>query len=83
VARGKRRKTEAEEMYLSTEVVPAHEAARSSRIASERELGASVVCGSNEKRFSSWHIARARQARQWFDGHQGNPETSTTVTTAA
>lgn len=45
VARGKRRKTEAEEMYLSMEVVPDRRTARSSRIASHSALGATSVCG--------------------------------------
>lgn len=45
VARGKRRKTEADEMYLSTEVVPDCNAARSSRTASGSELGAASMCG--------------------------------------
>jgi hypothetical protein len=45
VARGKRRKTEADEMHLSMEVVPDRITARSSRTASRSALGASVVCG--------------------------------------
>jgi hypothetical protein len=45
VARGKRRKTEAEEMYLSMEVVPDRRAMRSSRIASCSALGATSMCG--------------------------------------
>jgi hypothetical protein len=45
VARGKRRKTEADEMYLSMEVVPDCKAAWSSRIMSTSELGAASMCG--------------------------------------
>jgi hypothetical protein len=45
VARGKRRKTEADEMHLSMEVVPDCKAAWSSRIMSTSELGAASMCG--------------------------------------
>jgi len=45
VARGKRRKTEADEIHLSMEVVPVRRTARSSRTASHSELGATSMCG--------------------------------------
>jgi hypothetical protein len=45
VARGNRRKTGAEEMYLSMDVVPDRRTARSSRTASRSALGAIEMCG--------------------------------------
>jgi len=71
VARGKRRKTEAEEMYpsdgsragsQSDEVFTGRVVQRS-----RRNFGVWAAA----ERSASWHIEEARQARQWFDDRRG------------
>jgi len=84
VARGKRRKTEAEEMYLSTEVVPDRRTARSSRIASHSALGATSVCGPLRRDPQAGTSRRRdRYDSGSVNGSEKRAASSTTVTLAA
>jgi len=73
-------------MYLSMEFVPACKAARSSRIASGSELGATSVCGPL-RRDSQAGTSKRLDRHDSGSVIAGKPETenrsSTTVTTAA
>jgi hypothetical protein len=65
--RGGCRKTQTEEMYLSTEVVPDRRPVKSSRTSSHSALGAASMTWATTERSASRRIEAARQARPWFD----------------
>jgi hypothetical protein len=84
VARGKRRKTEAEEMYLSmaSRAGSQNGVVFTDRVAQRSRRSFDVWAAAEGS--ASWHIEEARQARQWFDERFGKTNaSSTTVTLAA